>query len=58
MRRAPADQIEPEFEDWVIIERAGDPAPDRRGPYPGHIEEKVEQAKRLIAILRNMEGRS
>lgn len=55
--RAATDYIEPNFVSWVMLQRAVDPTPMRRGQYPAAFEERVEQTKMVISALRGADRR-
>ena len=56
-QRAAAESIEPDFVSWVMMERAVDSAPERRGQYPAVVEQKVEQIRAVIPSLTALAGR-
>ena len=50
-RRASSGFIEPQFEQWIWRERAGDPYPDLRGAYPAQLEAKVHQFRQIGPLI-------
>lgn len=51
------NRLEPEYQEWVIVKRAMDDAPQLRGIYPEDIQEKADALRPLVAILLQTEGR-
>lgn len=49
--RAARNEVEPEFEEWIWIKRAEDPAPHLRGEYPTRIEKSVSTFTFLSPIV-------
>ncbi len=51
-QRSAAGSIEPDFEMWIILQRAINPISECRGQYPTALETKVEQARKVCTHLR------
>jgi hypothetical protein len=49
--------VEPEFTEWVIVERSKDRHPKLRGIYPGDLETKIEGVKNLLGPMSEVEER-
>lgn len=49
--RLSADEVDPELESWIVLERAEDLRPEIRGHYPSRIEDLVCGVKSLLQVM-------
>ena len=50
-RKVASNHIEPDYEQWILFERAKDTHPELRGRYPAALEENIERLKFMAPIM-------